>query len=141
MNSSRRLLNFIRAAMLLAIALYVFMGESIASAANRESDPLMFKVLALVSIVTVATILMVRRTTIRAANGTLQSQPEDPQALGRWRSGYIITYALCEAVALFGFVLRIMGFSLSQVAPFYLAAILLMLYYSPRRPAQPVTPT
>ncbi|HEY1272950.1 MAG TPA: hypothetical protein VGF08_13240, partial [Terriglobales bacterium] len=118
MNSSRRLLNFIRAAMLLAIALYVFMGESIASAANRESDPLMFKVLALVSIVTVATILMVRRTTIRAANGTLQSQPEDPQALGRWRSGYIITYALCEAVALFGFVLRIMGFSLSQVAPF-----------------------
>ena len=44
----------------------------------------------------------------------------------------MITYALCEAVALYGFILRIMGFSFRSVAPFYLASIILMIFFAPR---------
>jgi hypothetical protein len=48
------------------------------------------------------------------------------------RLGQIMTFALSEAIALLGFVLRLVGFSLSQVAPFYLAGILLRPFFNPR---------
>jgi hypothetical protein len=129
------MLNFVRAALLVAIAAYVFLGETIASRTLVPSNPMMFQVFALIAVLTVALMFVVRRKSIAASTATLREHPEDATALARWRTGYVITYVLCEAVALYGFVLRMMGFSLTQVAPFYLAAILLMLYYSPRRPA------
>ena len=135
MNSSRRMLNFIRAAFLLAIAAYVFVGETIAPRTLGPANPMMFQVFALAAVVTIAVMFVLRRKTISEAMATLRTSPEDARALGRWRAGYIITYAMCEAVALYGFVLRMLGFFLPQVAPFYLAAILLMLFYGPRRPA------
>jgi hypothetical protein len=129
------MLNFVRAALLLAIAAYVFLGETIASRTAVPGNSMMFQVFALVAVVTVAVMFVARRKTIAPAATTLRDHPEDAAALARWRSGYVITYALCEAVALYGFILRMLGFSLTQVAPFYLAAILLMLFYGPRRPA------
>jgi hypothetical protein len=135
MNSSRRLLNFIRAALLLAIAAYVFVGETIAPRTRGSADTKTFLVFALVAVVTIAVMFVLRRKTISEAMASLRTSPEDARALARWRAGYIITYAMCEAVALYGFVLRMLGFFLPQVAPFYLAAILLMLFYGPRRPA------
>jgi hypothetical protein len=130
------MLNFVRAALLLAIAAYVFLGETIASRTAMPGNPMMFQIFALVAVVTVAVMFVARRKTIAPATATLRERPEDASALARWRSGYVITYVLCEAVALYGFLLRMLGFSLTQVAPFYLAAILLMLFYGPRRPAQ-----
>jgi F0F1-type ATP synthase membrane subunit c/vacuolar-type H+-ATPase subunit K len=40
---------------------------------------------------------------------------------------------MCETLALFGFVLRFMGFTLSEVAPFYVVGFALMLLFGPRR--------
>jgi hypothetical protein len=45
-----------------------------------------------------------------------------------------MTYALSEAIAIFGLVLRLIGFSLSQVAYFYIAGFILLLFFGPRRP-------
>jgi hypothetical protein len=129
------MLNFIRAALLLAIAAYVFLGETIAPSTLGPTKPMMFQVFALVAVVTIAVMFVLRRKTISEAMATLRTSPEDASALARWRAGYVITYAMCEAVALYGFVLRMLGFFLPQVAPFYLAAILLMLFYGPRRPS------
>jgi len=39
---------------------------------------------------------------------------------------------MCESVALFGFVLRMLGGTLLISAPFYVVAILLMLLWTPR---------
>jgi F0F1-type ATP synthase membrane subunit c/vacuolar-type H+-ATPase subunit K len=76
----------------------------------------------------------VRRLFVLRAEVTLAAQPEDATALNRWRAGYIITYALCEAMALFGLVLRVLGFTLSEVTPFYLVGFVLILVFTPRRP-------
>jgi hypothetical protein len=35
---------------------------------------------------------------------------------------------------MFGLVLRLIGFSLSQVASFYIAGFILLLFFGPRRP-------
>jgi hypothetical protein len=41
---------------------------------------------------------------------------------------------LSESIAIFGLVLRILGFSLSQVASFYISGFILLLFFGPRRP-------
>jgi hypothetical protein len=62
----------------------------------------------------------------------LRRQPQDPLALGRWRAGNLASLALCEAVALYGFVLRMLGGTFLGVTPYYAVAILLMLAWTPR---------
>jgi len=49
--------------------------------------------------------------------------------------GSIASFALCEAVGLFGLVLRILGEMLEQAAPFYGAAFFLLMIFFPRNPA------
>jgi F0F1-type ATP synthase membrane subunit c/vacuolar-type H+-ATPase subunit K len=74
----------------------------------------------------------VRRLFILRAEATLISEPENAEALTRWRTGHLAIYALSESVALFGLVLRILGFNLSEVMPFYLAGFALILLFGPR---------
>ncbi|HVO62835.1 MAG TPA: hypothetical protein VMT53_18010 [Terriglobales bacterium] len=83
-------------------------------------------------------IFVFRRMMVDKAAAALGSQPQDSSALARWRGGTIVTLVLCESVALFGFVLRMLGFSLSQAGTFYLAALVLMVFFLPRRPEQVV---
>ena len=83
----------------------------------------------------VGVILLVRRTLILQFEATLRTSPTDVGTLNRWRSSYIVTYALSESLALFGLILRFMGFNLVQVVPFYLAGFILMLFFGPRQPS------
>jgi hypothetical protein len=71
---------------------------------------------------------------VRQSESMLAMRPGDALTLNRWRAGYIMTYALSEAIAMFGLVLRILGFSLSQVLSFYVAGFALLLFFGPRRP-------
>jgi hypothetical protein len=133
MEPARKTLQIVRVAMLVSIALYVFVGERIGK--NLGAPPTNFYfALTLVAITTMGMIFAVRRLFVLRAEVTLAAQPEDTAALNRWRAGYIIIYALSEAVALFGLVLRILGFTLSQVTPFYVVGFVLMLLFGPRRP-------
>lgn len=138
MEPARKTLKIVRGAMLVSIALYVFVGERIAK--NPGALPANFYfALTLVAITTMGMIFAVRRLFVLRAEVTLAAQPDDSAALKRWFAGHIFTYALCEAVALFGFVLRVLGFTLSQVAPFYLAGFVLMLLFGPRRPSNEIS--
>lgn len=134
METSLRLLRIVWAALLMAIIAYIVIGERVAS--NRPSpDPIVFRMISLVAISSVVIIFGVRRIIVARAVQALGNNPEDQPAFMRWRGGSIATFALCEAIALYGFVLRMQGFTLSQVAPFYISGLLLMVYFGPRRPA------
>ena len=127
-------MQFVRMALLVSIALYVFVGERMGK--NLGAPPTNFYfAITLVAITTMGMTFAVRRLFVLRAEVTLAAQPDDSAALKRWWAGYIFTYALCEAVALFGLVLRILGFTLSQVMPFYLVGFVLMLLFGPRRPS------
>ncbi len=134
MNTSLKLLRMVWGALLVSILLYVLIGER-AAHSRATLDPTMFRAIALVAILTVAILFMVRRVVVLRALRTLAGASNDSAALLRWRGGCIATFALCEAVALYGFVLRMQGFTLSQVAPFYISGMVLMVYFGPRRPA------
>ena len=128
-------MQIMRIALLVSIALYVFIGEYLGQALVPAPNRNVYFAITLVAITTLGMIFAVRRLFVLRSEAALAEQPEDSVALKRWRAGYIFTYALCETVALFGFVLRILGFTLSQVAPFYLVGFVLMLVFGPRRPS------
>jgi hypothetical protein len=133
MEPARRFLQIIRIFMLVSIVCYGFIGERLRQSTTTPNRNLYFA-LTLVAITTVGMIFAVRRVFILRSEELLASQPEDAATLNRWRTGYVATYALSESVALFGLVLRILGFKLFDVAPFYLAGFSLMLVFGPRKP-------
>lgn len=137
-ESAIRIVRAIQIAMLLSVALFVLAGELVGSI-PRLSNPTLFYALSLATITIVGVILVVRRTLVLQSAAILAERPNDAATLSRWRAGHVMTYALSEAIAMFGLLLRIIGFSLSQVASFYLAGFILLLFFGPRRPVAHTT--
>jgi len=133
MDGSVKLVRVLQIAMLGAILLFVGVGEAVGSV-SHINNMTMFYVLSMVTVTIVGVILVVRRTLVTQSANALALRPADAPTLGRWRAGYIMTYALSEAIALFGVVLRLTGFTFSQVVPFYVAGFTLLLFFGPRRP-------
>lgn len=138
MESAIKLIRAVQIAMLVSVILYVVVGEGIGSV-PRLNNPVLFYVLSLATITIVGVIFVVRRTLVLQSSVALAARPNDAATLNRWRAGHIMTYALSEAIAIFGLVLRLIGFSLSQVAYFYVAGFILLLFFGPRRPASEAT--
>lgn len=137
MESAIKVIRAIQIALLVSVVLYVVVGERVGTI-PKLNDPVVFYVLSLATVTIVGVILVVRRTLVLQSAAALAVRPNDVATLNRWRAGHIMTYALSEAIAIFGFVLRIMGFSLSQVAYFYVSGFILLLFFGPRRPAREI---
>lgn len=60
--------------------------------------------------------------------------------LAQARTYYILCFALSESVALYGFVLRFLGASRAEAAPFFVAAVGLFLLCYPQTPRIPGSP-
>ena len=132
MGSVIGLIRLLQIAMLASIVLYVAVGELMGRSA-ASSNPL-FYAMSLASMSTLGAVLVVRRTLVLPAEALLREKPSDPLVQVRWRTAYMFLYALCEALALFGLILRIAGFTLVHVWGFYLGGFLLLLLFSPRPP-------
>jgi hypothetical protein len=84
-------------------------------------------------------IFVVRRTLVLRAAESLATHPEDTVSLNHWRTGYLTTYALCEALALSGLVQRFLGSNLQQSALYYLGGFVLLFFFRPRQPVSLVS--
>jgi hypothetical protein len=114
--------------MLVSILLYAVVGEAVGLQA-RAADPALQYVFSTVGVAIVGVIFVVRRTLVLRSAENLAAHPEDSLTLNHWRSGYIVTYALCEVLAL-----RFTGFKFEQSLPFYLGGFVLLLFFGPREP-------
>src|ERR1700757_2412654 len=132
MESAIKVIRAIQIALLVSVVLYVIVGERVGTI-PKLNDPVVFYVLSLATVTIVGVILVVRRTLVLQSAAALAVRPNDLATLNRWRTGYVMTYALSESIALFGLVLRLIGFTLSQVWSFYIAAFILLLFFRPRR--------
>ncbi len=133
MEPARKILQIVRILMLVSIVCYAIIGERLGQSAAPDRN--VYFAITLVAITTVGMIFAVRRLFVLRSESTLVSEPENAEALTRWRTGHLAIYALSESVALFGLVLRILGFNLSEIAPFYLAGFALLLLFGPRPPS------
>lgn len=133
MKGTVRMLRIVRWTMLGSVLLYAVIGEVIGTGA-RAADPSLSYGFSTASVAIVGLIFVLRRTLVLRSSGTLASHPDDPVTLRHWKSGYIATYALCEALALFGLIQRFMGFNLQQSLLYYLGGFVLLFFFAAREP-------
>jgi hypothetical protein len=134
MKGALRTLRVVQWAMLGSIVLYAFVGEVVGSLV-KDVDPSLSYAFSTAAVAVVGVIFVVRRTLVlRSAQG-LTAQPDDPITLRHWKSGYFATYALCEALALFGLAQRFLGFTFQQSLLFYIGGFVLLFFFGPREPA------
>jgi F0F1-type ATP synthase membrane subunit c/vacuolar-type H+-ATPase subunit K len=127
-------LRAVQWSMLGSILVYAVLGEGLGPG-RRAVDPSVSYLFTTLGVAIVGVIFVLRRTLVlRAAQG-LASHPDDSLILRHWRTGYLATYALCEALALFGLVLRFLGCSLQQSVPYYIGGFVLLFFFRPRQPA------
>jgi len=119
--------------MLVSILLYAILGEVIAPAARATNHALNY-LFSSAAVAIIGVIFVVRRTLVLRAAESLTARPDDSLSLSHWRTGYLATYALCEALALFGLVLRFRGGNLQQSLPFYIGGFTLLFFFRPRAP-------
>jgi hypothetical protein len=127
-------LRAVQWALLASILLYGIVGE-LAGPVARAVDPALSYLFSTLAVAIVGAIFVVRRTLVLRAAESLATQPEDNLSLNHWRTGYIATYALCEALALFGLIQRFLGCSLQQSALYYVGGFVLLFFFRPRQPA------
>jgi len=133
MRGTVRRLRVVQWTMLGSILLYAVVGKIINFAAHPADSSLSY-IFTTAGVALVGMIFVVRRTLVLRPAEDLASRPDNSISLSHWKSGYIATYALCEALALLGLVLRILGFSFQQGLPFYVASFVLLLFFGPREP-------
>lgn len=136
MRGTLRLLRTIQLALLASVLLYAAIGELVGPRV-RTVNPGLSYVLTTAGVAIVGMIFVVRRTLVFRAAESLTLHPDDSLTLKHWKTGYIATYALCETLALFGLVLRLMGCNFQRSVPFYVGGAVLLAFFGPRRPVAP----
>lgn len=139
MSKALATLRLMQWSMLASVLLYVLVGQ-VAPATARILDPSVSYLFATLGVAVVGIIFVVRRTLVFRAAASLAFHPEDILSLNQWRTGYIVTYALCEALALFGLIMRFLGGNLQASGPYYLGGFILLFFFRPQQPEAETTP-
>jgi len=134
MLKALKTLRIVQWSMLISILLCAVLGEVVGPRV-RGVDAALSYIFSTLSVGIVGTILVVRRTLVLRAAASLAARPDDGLSLSHWRTGYIATYALCEALALFGLVLRFRGSQLQQSLLFYIGGFVLLAFFRPQAPS------
>lgn len=134
MPRALKTLRLVQWLMLASILLYGFVGK-VLGPGPRAVDPTVNYLFSTLAVAVVGAIFVVRRTLVLRAAASLVTHPDDGISLSHWLTGYIATYTLCEALALFGLVLRFMGCTFQQSVPFYIGGFVLLFFFKPQEPA------
>jgi hypothetical protein len=134
MEPAIRFLRVVQCALLFSLIVVVSVPEFL-QVRPAETPPRMafYLIISLCVWMTVG-MFFLRRKIVSKAERRMLVNPEDKAALNSWKAGHLIALACCEALALYGLVLRFLGFKLGQVVMFYLVGVGLMLYMTPRPP-------
>jgi hypothetical protein len=129
-EATRKFIPTVRFILAGAILMYVFAVLRLPSSATPNL--IVFKAVTLMAVSMTILIFVRGRLQVFPAEAIVRDQPQDAKALARLRQGYLVTYTLSLSIALYGVGLHFLGFSRSQVAPFFIAGFLLILFYGPK---------
>lgn len=134
MSEAARQIRMVHIALLFAVFVYGVIGEKFLQHPATGPDDTFVAGICVAALGAVASGFLIRQRKISLATEILQRTPDDPVAIGWWKYGNIIGSTIAEAVALFGFALRVLGAQLKVSAAFYMAALALMVIWWPREP-------
>jgi hypothetical protein len=130
MEATRKFIQTVRFILAGAVVIYALLVWWLPSSATP--NPIILRVITGVCVLEVVVVFVRRRVRLSPVEAILANQPEDAKALARLRQGYVVTYAISLSIALYGLVLHFLGFSMSQVAPFFLVGFVLILFFRPK---------
>jgi hypothetical protein len=130
-ESSRKIIQSIRLAGLAGIVFLALITSLLAPYAN--ANPIILGALTFLAVGDVGVVYCARRIMVARSESALFALPEDPRTLARWRTGYLVIYAVSASIAVYGVMLHVLGFAFSQALPFFIAGFALTLFFSPRR--------
>ena len=133
MSKALRTLRAVQWSMLASVLVYTVLGELVGPR-TRGVDPGLSYLFSTLAVGIVGAIFVVRRTLVQRAALSLAADPDDSLSLGHWSTGYFVTYALCEALALFGLVLRFLGSPMQHSLLFYVGGFVLLFFFRAREP-------
>jgi amino acid transporter len=131
MDSLLKRAQIIWGAMLLAAFFYVLLPEWIRVKAQPVNNILLL-VIAFLAIFMLSSILWFRKK-MASSDEILRNSPGDQVAAKRWMAGQILTFALAEAIVLYGLVLRLMGTDRLKALPFYILGMGALIVFRPKR--------
>ncbi len=132
-EASVRALRIIHLALFVPIPLYFLMGETVGP--REPSDVrLIRQVITALALLDTGLAVVFRKRMVEPAAEALRLKPDDTVAMARWAKGHILSFAICESVGLFGLVLRFLGATTLEAAPFFAVAFVLMLVFRPSAP-------
>ncbi len=134
MKSALSSLRLMHVFVLISIFVITGLPEYLQPHPNHPGQPLIYYALTFIAVLDVILMFVFRRSMVTGAEKVLAVTPDDGVALNRWRAGQMLSISMCVAIALYGLVLRFIGFALGQVFYFYVVAVILMLYVTPRLP-------
>ncbi|MFZ0321810.1 MAG: hypothetical protein WAL56_21985 [Candidatus Sulfotelmatobacter sp.] len=135
MRGTIRTLRVTQWGMLASILLYAAASEAMKPRTSAAYPSLNY-FFTTAGVAIVGVIFVVRRTLVLRSAESLAANPDDRLAVSHWKNGYIVTYALCEALALFGLILRFTGVNFQQSLPFYIGGFVLLIFFGPREPVR-----
>ena len=115
----------------LQLLILVYAGEILRPSTTKDVSKIGF-FLILVAILNTWSVLSTRRR-VRQRCEIVRAHPDDTDAIKMWTAWYIAGLLGCLAVALYGWLLRVMGGTFLQAAPFYGCALLLLLLFASRQ--------
>ncbi len=134
MDATLRLVNVVYWAMLVAALFEIGVAEQFGAKSIPKDVRIVQLALIVVSASMLASMWIVRGRMMRGIADTLRGNPGDRASIQRWWAANIVTFALCEAVVLYGLVLRFLGGSFYQSLPFYATGVVLLLIFRPALP-------
>lgn len=126
-----RNLRMLHGVFLLTIVLYAAALTQI-PAVSHDPQRILLYVFALVAVSDVLLAFVLRAQLVAAPAHVLLTNPEDANALRKWRSGNLISFVLAETLALLGVLLKFLGFGWNVAAVYFAAAIVLLMLFTPK---------
>jgi hypothetical protein len=133
LEKSMRTVRIVYVVLFFAMILSVFTAEKLSHQEPRDIRAVWLGLL-VNGLMVVGVAQLFRIKMLEPAAETLQANPDDPIALGRWRTGNLLSFLLAESIVLFGMALRFIGGTTMQSLPFCVVGIAMMLVWWPRRP-------
>jgi hypothetical protein len=126
------LIRVVTIAFTIAVSMFIWMAEFVLRPSGDATGESVFWVLAAMATATGSCALFMRIKTIPDLSSRIAAGEE--AAWTRWRFSHMLGLAMSESVVLVGFVLRFLHEPRDRVLPFYIAGVLLVISFFPRRP-------
>ncbi|MEW5975145.1 MAG: hypothetical protein AB1898_04985 [Acidobacteriota bacterium] len=134
LEQSVRTVRVIHTAMVVSILAYLGIAYVVLS--RRDPVPggegILASVLYVLSGLTIVGVFAVRRLVLPAPDELKTASGDSSEMISKYRMGSIISFVLCEAIALYGLVLAFVSGSMAHLLRLAAVSIVLLLFLYPR---------